>query len=68
MLPGSITFYLFRILSFRLELRRPLDVNREAVILYLCTNRAISFRHTAPAPVRLSILSAVYIHIRKLLV
>ena len=27
------TFYLFRILSFRLELRRPPDVNREAVIL-----------------------------------
>ena len=30
--------------------------------------KAISFCHTAPAPVRLSILSAVYIHIRKLLV
>ena len=28
MLPGSITFYLFRILSFRLELQAALDVNQ----------------------------------------
>ena len=35
MLPGSITFFLFVILSFRLELRTPFDVNREVSIFFI---------------------------------
>ena len=58
--PALLTF--FRILSFRLEVRRPPDMNREAVILLLNISELHSFDILEQLLLFFEILNKVQFH------